>query len=86
MLRLPTFEAQLARQILIAAGATACLAVACGVASAGGAAGSVTVKVVPSPTALSTVTRPAMASTRCLTMDSPSPVPPRSRERPVSTR
>ena len=30
MLRLPTFEAQLARQILIAAGATACLAVACG--------------------------------------------------------
>ena len=35
---------------------------------------------------LSTLTRPPIASTRCLTMERPSPVPPNSRERPASAR
>jgi exopolyphosphatase / guanosine-5'-triphosphate,3'-diphosphate pyrophosphatase len=48
--------------------------------------GSVKVKAAPLPSSLSTDTAPPMASTRCLTMERPSPVPPTSRERPESTR
>jgi phosphatidylinositol alpha 1,6-mannosyltransferase len=42
--------------------------------------------VVPSPSSLSAETRPPCASTKCLTMASPSPVPPSSRERDGSAR
>lgn len=42
--------------------------------------------VVPTPTSLSAVTVPPWASIRCLTMASPSPVPPASRDRAGSTR
>ena len=38
------------------------------------------------PTSLSTRIRPPCASTRCLTMDNPSPVPPDSRDRAASAR
>ena len=49
-------------------------------------AGSITVNRLPLPSWLSTETRPPQASTRCFTMDRPKPVPPSSRERPLSTR
>ena len=39
-----------------------------------------------SPTLRLPSTAPPIASTRCLTMERPSPVPPTSRERPASTR
>lgn len=42
--------------------------------------------VLPTPGVLSTPTWPPIASTRCLTMERPSPVPPSSRERPASAR
>ena len=45
-----------------------------------GAAGSNTVKVLPSPSLLSMLSRPWWRLTMCLTMASPSPVPPRSRD------
>lgn len=48
--------------------------------------GNVNQKVEPKPTRLSTPTSPPMASTKCFTIESPSPVPPMSRERPESTR
>ena len=48
--------------------------------------GNLTVKVVPTPTSLATPTSPPYRPTICLTMDSPSPVPPSSRLRPLSTR
>src|SRR4051794_13957735 len=48
--------------------------------------GRVNMKVVPRPRSLSTDTLPPIVSTRCFTIDSPSPVPPTSRERPESTR
>lgn len=50
------------------------------------AAGSVKRTVVPCPTSLSIASSPPWASTRCLTMARPSPVPPSSRERALSTR
>jgi hypothetical protein len=40
----------------------------------------------PAPTWLSTQMRPPWASTMCRAMESPSPVPPTSRERAASTR
>jgi hypothetical protein len=43
-------------------------------------------KIVPFPGSLDTVTLLLWASTICLTMASPSPVPPTSRERALSTR
>ena len=49
-------------------------------------AGKCTAIVVPTPTALSARTVPPCASTRCFTIERPSPVPPSSRERPGSTR
>src|ERR671917_843959 len=48
--------------------------------------GRQTVKVVPSPKALSTATRPPWFSATCLTMLRPRPVPPVSLERALSTR
>jgi hypothetical protein len=42
--------------------------------------------VVPRSGSLEAVTRPPWASTRCFTIARPRPVPPSSRERPVSTR
>ena len=48
--------------------------------------GSCTVKVVPLFGSDATVTEPACSRTICLTMESPSPVPPVSRERALSTR
>src|SRR5271165_1876661 len=50
------------------------------------ARGSLTWKVVPWPSWLVAPTVPCMAWTRCLTIDSPRPVPPRARERALSTR
>lgn len=47
---------------------------------------STKLNVVPRPGRLSTPIVEPMASTRCLTIDRPSPVPPSSRERPASTR
>lgn len=47
---------------------------------------SVNENVVPWLSLLSTSTVPPMASTKCLTIERPSPVPPTSRERPASTR
>jgi hypothetical protein len=44
------------------------------------------VNVVPCPSVLSTTIEPPIASTRCFTIDRPRPVPPISRDRPVSTR
>ena len=41
---------------------------------------------VPLPTVLSTTISPPIASTWCLTIERPSPVPPTSRARPRSTR
>jgi hypothetical protein len=52
----------------------------------GGSIGRVTVKVVPSPSRLSTRIVPPWRSTAWRTIDSPSPVPPVSRDRAVSTR
>ncbi len=49
-------------------------------------AGTAIWKVDPSPTTLSTVTLPPWAWATCLTIAKPSPVPPRSRLRPRSTR
>ena len=49
-------------------------------------AGSVNQKVLPRPGVLSTPIAPPIVSTRCLTIERPSPVPPMSRERPLSTR
>ena len=43
-------------------------------------------KVLPFPSALATLMLPPSASTKCFTIDSPSPVPPTSRERPASMR
>lgn len=43
-------------------------------------------KVLPTPNSLRTVIRSPCASMMCLTMASPSPVPPCSRERPLSVR
>lgn len=51
-----------------------------------GTVGSATQKTLPRGSLGTTPTSPSMASTRCLTMASPSPVPPISRERPGSTR
>ncbi len=51
-----------------------------------GAARKLTSIVVPRPGLLSAATSPPWASTRCFTIDSPSPVPPASRDRPASTR
>lgn len=48
--------------------------------------GKTQVTVVPDPSSLSAVTRPPCASTRCLTIARPSPVPPSSREREGSAR
>src|ERR1700687_4357568 len=42
--------------------------------------------VAPDPTTLSALTDPPWASTRCFTIARPSPVPPASRERPLSAR
>jgi predicted kinase len=42
--------------------------------------------VVPCPSVLSIVSSPPCAMTRCLTIASPSPVPPSSRDRALSTR
>ncbi len=50
------------------------------------AAGSVKLTVVPWPSALSIRSSPPWAWTRCFTIASPSPVPPTSRERVLSTR
>src|ERR1039458_6089535 len=50
------------------------------------AAGGRSVKVEPLPNWLSTLTVPFMRSMICLTMESPRPVPPTSRERALSTR
>lgn len=52
----------------------------------GGCVASVNRTVVPSPSWLSMASSPPCASTRCFTMASPSPVPPSSRERALSTR
>ena len=49
-------------------------------------AGNVSVKVVPLPSRLSTLIVPSIRSTTCRTMESPSPVPPTSRDRARSTR
>ena len=43
-------------------------------------------KIDPCGLAGSTPTCPSIASARCLTIASPRPVPPTSRERPLSTR
>ncbi len=43
-------------------------------------------KVEPSPSRLSTPASPPWASAMCLTIAKPSPVPPSSRDRPLSTR
>src|SRR5262249_35047169 len=51
-----------------------------------GARGRRTVNVLPSPTRLDAPTLPRSAWARCLTIDSPNPVPPTSRERALSTR
>src|SRR5262249_43517452 len=51
-----------------------------------GPLGRRTVKVVPRPSLLVAATLPCIAWVRCLTMDRPSPVPPISRERALSTR
>ena len=48
--------------------------------------GSRTVKVLPRPTSLRTSTLPPWASVSVFTMDKPSPTPPNSRERALSTR
>ena len=56
------------------------------VAPAGMARGRVKKKVEPWPSALSTRMRPPWASTMCLAMARPRPVPPDSRERALSTR
>ena len=42
--------------------------------------------VAPEPRTLSALTDPPCASTRCLTIARPNPVPPASRERPLSAR
>ncbi|NUO48457.1 MAG: ferritin-like domain-containing protein [Polyangiaceae bacterium] len=65
MLRLPTFEAQLARQILIAAGATACLAVACGDdgEGSGGSGGSTTTTTTTTGSTTSTKSSTTATST-----------------------
>ena len=44
------------------------------------------VNVVPLPSSLEALIVPPWSSTICLTMDSPSPVPPVARERALSTR
>src|SRR5205807_3278113 len=51
-----------------------------------GAAGSVNVNVLPAFARLVTVRRPPWASTMCLAMARPSPVPPGPRDRERSTR
>ena len=51
-----------------------------------GASGNRTSNADPFPTVLRTVTSPPIASTMCFTIESPSPVPPTSRDRPASTR
>ena len=48
--------------------------------------GNSTVNVLPCPGVLSTPTRPPNDCARCFTIESPSPVPPSSRERALSTR
>ena len=50
------------------------------------ARGKRTLNVLPSPTRLVARMLPCRACTRCLTIDSPSPVPPSSRDRARSTR
>ena len=50
------------------------------------ATGSVTRTVVPRPGSLSMRSWPPWANTRCLTIASPRPVPPSSRDRALSTR
>ena len=55
-------------------------------AAAPSAPGSVKLTVVPWPSALSTWSSPPWAWTRCFTIASPSPVPPTSRDRVLSTR
>ena len=50
------------------------------------ARGKSQVKVLPSPGTLSTRKWAPWRLNACLTMASPSPVPPRARERPASTR
>jgi hypothetical protein len=50
------------------------------------AAGNRKQNVLPAPTTLSTVTEPRWASAMCRTIASPSPVPPNSRLRALSTR
>ncbi len=50
------------------------------------ARGSDTIKAIPCPTRLFARTPPFMACARCLTIANPSPVPPISRERALSTR
>jgi len=63
-----------------------------GVRHEGGAAtgttsrGRLTRTVVPTSGSLAMCSAPPWAATRCLTMASPSPVPPSSRERALSTR
>ena len=52
----------------------------------GGACGSQTLTVVPTPSSLSICSWPRWRLTTCLTMARPSPVPPAARERPASTR
>jgi hypothetical protein len=49
-------------------------------------AGKTSVKTLPFPTSLWTSTRPPWYWATCLTMANPSPVPPRSRLRALSTR
>jgi hypothetical protein len=53
---------------------------------AGARVGRLKKKAVPLPISLSTQTRPPWSCTMCLTMLRPRPVPPFSRERPLSTR
>src|SRR5947209_3144682 len=49
-------------------------------------AGKTRVKAEPLPKVLSTATAPDIFSQMCFTMDSPSPVPPVSRDRALSTQ
>ena len=54
--------------------------------AAGAQSGSTNRKRVPDPTRLTTDTSPPWSAIACFTMESPSPVPPLSRERALSTR
>src|SRR5262245_23604750 len=50
-----------------------------------GSCGSVKLKTVPRPSSLLAQARPPWPCTMCLTIESPNPVPPCSRERALST-